>query len=559
MKKRKAPIHVLVLGIIFLFFPNLCEAQQNSLQPLTSSKCNEFTFDATGSYDQEGGALNYEWNFGDGMISSEPVVTHTYKNAGVYTVTLTIADDEGLSSRSSQKVQAGIAPTVNLVAPDKTCVNEAIRMDASASFADSRKKMTFSWDFGDGTTAQGKDIVTKTYSRGGNHKVRVTASDQSGLVCGSKTVEHVVKVNAPPVASGGTPEILKCGDAENALSVDFDANATYDVNEDALSYQWDFADGKELGKGEKLTYRFDDFGVYDVKLIVDDNAHMGCGTSVDFIRVQLNESPKAEAGEEVSACAGETIAFDGSGSYANPPGTNLGKWSFGDGMSANGLSVNHTYTKPGTYEASLTVESKLNAACAPSTDAKKVVVNSTPTVSFKNEEAVCTGTEVAFEADASDADGDELEYYWSFGDGMILRGGAKVTHIYEQGGSYQVSVIVDDKRGTACSSATVTKTIRVNTPPEADAGANQSCCVDVAATFDASASSDPDGDRLLHTWDFGDGNKANGAVVSYTYKKNGNFTVTLTVDDGSQTSCASASDSFTTQINTTPVPIINIR
>lgn len=52
-------------------------------------------------------------------------------------------------------------------------------------------------------------------------------------------------------------------------------------------------------------------------------------------------------------------------------------------------------------------------------------------------------------------------------------------------------------------------------------------------TFDATASSDPDGDDITYAWDFGDGGTATGATANHTYADNGLYTVTLTISDGS--------------------------
>jgi hypothetical protein len=49
--------------------------------------------------------------------------------------------------------------------------------------------------------------------------------------------------------------------------------------------------------------------------------------------------------------------------------------------------------------------------------------------------------------------------------------------------------------------------------------------------FSASGASDPDGDALTLTWDFGDGGTATGATTSHSYTRTGAFTVTLTVSD----------------------------
>lgn len=55
-------------------------------------------FSSQGSYDPDGYIVSYYWDFGDGDTSEEPNPIHTYKEAGNYTVTLTVTDDDGVTS-----------------------------------------------------------------------------------------------------------------------------------------------------------------------------------------------------------------------------------------------------------------------------------------------------------------------------------------------------------------------------------------------------------------------------------------------------------------------------
>jgi len=58
---------------------------------------------------------------------------------------------------------------------------------------------------------------------------------------------------------------------------------------------------------------------------------------------------------------------------------------------------------------------------------------------------------------------------------------------------------------------------------------------DAVVTFSSAGSSDPEGDSLTYTWDFGDGTppvSTTSTIVSHPYLWGGAFTATLTVSDG---------------------------
>ena len=73
---------------------------------------------------------------------------------------------------------------------------------------------------------------------------------------------------------------------------------------------------------------------------------------------------------------------------------------------------------------------------------------------------------------------------------------------------------------------------RLTAPPQGQVGE--------AVAFDASGSSDPDGDPLSFTWDFGDGTppvRTTMARTTHSYARIGAYAVKVTVDDGRGGSC----------------------
>jgi PKD repeat protein len=73
------------------------------------------TFDASGSFDPDGTIVSWDWDFGDGASDSGEVVTHAYSAAGTYTVTLMVTDDDDLADTATDEVTvSAVEPTFDL-------------------------------------------------------------------------------------------------------------------------------------------------------------------------------------------------------------------------------------------------------------------------------------------------------------------------------------------------------------------------------------------------------------------------------------------------------------
>ncbi|MFJ3662991.1 PQQ-dependent sugar dehydrogenase [Streptomyces sp. NPDC090119] len=75
-------------------------------------------FSSAGTTDQDGDTLTRHWDFGDGTSSTAANPTHTYRQNGTYTATLTAKDPSGRTGSAAVRIVVGnTAPTVTLRLP----------------------------------------------------------------------------------------------------------------------------------------------------------------------------------------------------------------------------------------------------------------------------------------------------------------------------------------------------------------------------------------------------------------------------------------------------------
>jgi thermitase len=157
--------------------------------------------------------------------------------------------------------------------------------------------------------------------------------------------------------------------------------------------------------------------------------------------------------------------------------------------------------------------------------------NTPPTASFNH---FCTGLACSFDGTASsDPGGSIVSYAWDFGDSST-GSGSSVTHTYASAGIYTASLTVTDNNGaTNSTSQSIITSEPVNAPPTANFSF---ACSGRDCSFDASASSDPDGaaDIVNYVWSILDGDTTetrSGKTITYSYVNTGSSFVSLTVTD----------------------------
>jgi PKD repeat protein len=214
-----------------------------------------------------GAGLSYSWNFGDGFTSTGSNPTHSFANPGVYIVNLVVTDACGIAASSSQNVSI-----CNTVQPSFTrSAASALSFNFSAQPAG---LSSYSWDFGDGTTASGA-MTSHTYGSAGTFAVTLTCTDTCG---GSYTFVDTVST-CPALTANFTFNIASSG--ANGMLVQFFANVS-----GSSGLIWDWGDGTQsITQATSISHQY---ATVSLNFTITLSAYNECGDTIQVIK-SLNE------------------------------------------------------------------------------------------------------------------------------------------------------------------------------------------------------------------------------------------------------------------------------
>ncbi|MFX1511400.1 MAG: PKD domain-containing protein, partial [Promethearchaeota archaeon] len=486
------------------------------------------------------------WDFGDGMgISTIQDPAYTYMDDGMYSVTLTVTDDDGSTDIVSHMVTIlDLSPTAAL-----TCLPEPVNEGSPLTFTDLSTSypdaiVDWEWDFGDGTGTSTDQHPIYTYMDDGVYSVTLTVTDDDGSV---DTVSRMVTITdlEPTAAFTWSPEPQVEG-----TKVEFTDIST-SFPDTIVDWYWDFDDGMGTSTMQDPAYTYMDDRVYSVTLTVTDDD--GSTDAISHMVTILDLSPTADftcLPEPVNE--GSPLIFtDLSTSY--PDAIVDWEWDFGDGSTNEAQHPTHTYVDDGVYTVTLIVTD--DDGSTNSISHLVTVLDLSPTADFTClPEPVNEGTPLTF-TDLSTSYPDAIiGWEWDFGDGIGSSTAQNPMYTYGDNGLYTVSLIIIDDDG---STATYTATITVyNVAPivciEAITQLQEFALEDLTiimldTVYFNGSGTDPGSDDLTFIWDWGDNtpqlinNYPNNfpsvypieikETVSHNYAEPGVYIVTLTVKD----------------------------
>lgn len=121
-------------------------------------------------------------------------------------------------------------------------------------------------------------------------------------------------------------------------------------------------------------------------------------------------------------------------------------WDFGDGSSATGSTVTHTFSVIGDYQVSVAVT---DAAQTTTTQSLLVHVGNPPTARFTTNDVVgFVGLPFTFDATLStDPENAITIYSWNFGDGSPSGSTQVISKVFNAEGTYAVALTTSDAEG----------------------------------------------------------------------------------------------------------------
>lgn len=240
----------------------------------------------------------------------------------------------------------------------------------------------------------------------------------ASLIAGS--VRRVDQVSYRPVANAGQNFSVLEGE-----SAQLDGSASYDNDDDPLTYKWIAPAGVMLDYATTDTARFtapqvDEDTPYIFKLVVNDGTDDSDTATVTVTVLQLNQMPTADAGLDESYIEGSSVSLDGSNSF-DPDNDPLSfNWTSLDGIVLfNSTGVKPSFILPqvtqnSTYRFKLVVNDGVVNSSADTVVITGLQVNKKPVAFAGGDFSVNEGEPAALDGSLSyDDDHDAITYQWS--------------------------------------------------------------------------------------------------------------------------------------------------
>lgn len=225
-----------------------------------------------------GSIVAYEWDLGDGSVSSLIEPQRTYYSTGSYDVSLTVTSAHGCVDSVTHTFEVAPKPVIAFGADEYMgCEAGNIEFTDSSSLSYGIIE-SWEWDFGDGYISSETHEVNHTYTGVGSYDVKLTLVTDKGCSA-TKTIPSMIDIHPNPVAEFSfTPR-----DADvHRPTVYFKNNS---LGGDV--YYWHFGDGNSAKLFEPV-YNYTTPGTFTIRLVAE--TYYGC-TDVKERTINVKSEP----------------------------------------------------------------------------------------------------------------------------------------------------------------------------------------------------------------------------------------------------------------------------
>ena len=500
---------------------NFIHVTQKPIAKFTSSVSTSCTDTLTVTFSNKSFGttdLNFAWDFGDNAVSQLENPVHFYSGFNNYTVQLKVADLYGCTDSVTIYGYVQIQQLIpNFIIQDDTlCKNQNLEIQNNTSGATG-----FRWIFGDGTTSVLPEPI-KNYVDTGAFEIEVISSFQN--TCFDTTL---IPVYIDPVtAKFESNEHYICQLPSTVIYTNLSANY--------INWHWGFGNtGVSSHENPVVVYemthqlRKDYIAYYSDTLIVEsewgctDTAVIDSNIYINIPYVTFSPNDSGVYANLVKGCFPLTVDFKNNSHANNPDDPLIGWfWDFDDENTSTSFQTSHTFTGPGTYQASLKAVSQ--SGCTNYAYAT-IKAGSPQTAKFSYQDSVLVcGSEMV---DFTDQSTDSMlidQWYWFFSDGTVSHNQDPQVQFVDTGYiSASLTVFYNGCTGTTYFEDSLLYVVG----PAGTFTQAMTCENPYLYTF----TTDLKGADNWY-WDFGDGtyDSTQTLVCSHTYNHSENYKVVLT-------------------------------
>lgn len=353
----------------------------------------------------------------------------------------------GLGCRDTLPVNIQITyPAADFTTTTTQCLRGNNFIFNSTSLIASGSIVDWQWDFGDGNTGTGT-TVNHSYTSPNTYNVKLVVTAATGC---KDSITKQVTVATMPVALFSAPP-AQCRNGNNFTFTSNSSVATGTL----AAHQWDFGDGN-TGSGVTVSHSYNLEGQFNVRLIAVTAD--GCKDTITR-SVTVFPKPNPAFTPPAGQCKTNNLfSFTSTSGISSGSITAL-NWDFGDGTTASGTSVTHSYATDGVYSVKLVSISALgckDSVISPVTvwaDPVSLITTDKPPV-------FCNGDSVHLIASSQPGSGNIAAYQWYLNTNTIPGATGNSITVF-QTGNYQLQTT----NSYGCKAVSTTTAVIVNPLP----------------------------------------------------------------------------------------------